>query len=1133
MNKADIIRYWHAVELLQPQTPPPIEKRNSAHDKFTHDVSITENPVLPWSADSLCASQPLPKTEWKGKPKRKIEWHWRHTLYAHLYQHQHVADALDARFGASQGYRESDDSLSALFAISFSHQGHLLTDSFVLSSEAWFLGRVLNNRDWREGFDSDQQTLKNLATSMLGAPFSGETLRDLTCQIRAFLGLDDFFDSIDILENFCFRFLSVPIQTDAPEKPEDPLNSFFLNDLNLVLNELQAGRSSPPLEQYLSRHDSGHRQHIDDPRNAISLLDKLLPERYADACWPAKGHYGLVHAQQFAVNVIHQELQDADGILGINGPPGTGKTTLLRDLIASVICQRADRLAALHRASKAFREGNAQEKIVAQREDANDTGKRRSIYLLDPALFGFEMIVASSNNGAVENITRELPQLDAIDPSWQEEARHFSEIGSLLLNDGAWGLISAPLGSKSNRSRFVSGYFYGDSHHDAHSKAPPSRHSAAGGTGAMPNGGVTSRDDTGLNTSFRCPQPQTPLSSHPSSPPEQASDHPGFEAWLEKKAKANINRTAAEKERIWQQAVAQYEAAKKRSENLRADASRIRQLLDALRNSQHAQAANDARLQQLRQALQECSAKIHGIDQRELQPASDRLKACNQALSDHERLRPGLMANLLTLWGRQRRWAREHVPLDTSYRLARSAFDQISRQIEQLQADKAQTSTGIAALTRHQETLASRSGKLRNELLTLAREHHATCIEKWLECGAAAAEPDIERAEPWQPPDWRKARAEVFIQALRLHQTFLELEASRMRANLSFVNSILQGNTGYGGVSRDGIRSAWASLFMVVPVLSSTFASFDRSFRSLKAAEIGWLLIDEAGQATPQAAVGALWRARRAVVVGDPLQLKPILKVSDAVMEHMRTHYQLDPHWLPNRQSAQTLADAATRWGRMAGPEGEKTWVGLPLVVHRRCDRPMFELANRIAYDNAMVYGTSAPAPGKETPARLPTGWIDVRGASSGNWVPAETEALDTLLRMLADDGVDNADIAVITPFKDVNNKLKELTKGRRIKTGTIHTMQGKEAAVVIFVLGGNTQGDGARNWAVSEPNLLNVAATRAKRRFYVIGDRSDWQNRNLFRDVMDLLPALTLENLTPPLYDTGRPLPSAAASNL
>jgi len=109
---------------------------------------------------------------------------------------------------------------------------------------------------------------------------------------------------------------------------------------------------------------------------------------------------------------------------------------------------------------------------------------------------------------------------------------------------------------------------------------------------------------------------------------------------------------------------------------------------------------------------------------------------------------------------------------------------------------------------------------------------------------------------------------------------------------------------------------------------------------------------------------------------------------------------------------------------------------------------------------------------------------------------------------LLDADGVPPDSIAVITPFQDVRNQLKDRLLGK-IAHGTIHTMQGKEAAVIILVLGGNSENPGARNWAVSQPNLLNVAATRAKRRLYVIGDRNDWRQRNLFCNVMDLLPAI------------------------
>ena len=40
------------------------------------------------------------------------------------------------------------------------------------------------------------------------------------------------------------------------------------------------------------------------------------------------------------------------------------------------------------------------------------------------------------------------------------------------------------------------------------------------------------------------------------------------------------------------------------------------------------------------------------------------------------------------------------------------------------------------------------------------------------------------------------------------------------------------------------------------------------------------------------------------------------------------------------------------------------------------------------------------------------------------------------------------------------------------------------------MVLGADTNSNGAATWAVNEANMMNVAATRAKKEFYIIGDR-------------------------------------------
>jgi ABC-type cobalamin/Fe3+-siderophores transport system ATPase subunit len=100
--------------------------------------------------------------------------------------------------------------------------------------------------------------------------------------------------------------------------------------------------------------------------------------------------------QQFAINTAVEELAEG-GILSVNGPPGTGKTTLLRELIAHNIVERA--------------------KVLARFDKIEDTLAPQGFIV--PELSGYEMIVASSNNAAVENISKELPQKKSLAKEFQ------------------------------------------------------------------------------------------------------------------------------------------------------------------------------------------------------------------------------------------------------------------------------------------------------------------------------------------------------------------------------------------------------------------------------------------------------------------------------------------------------------------------------------------------------------------------------------------------------------------------------------------------------------------------------------------------------------------------------------------
>jgi hypothetical protein len=171
------------------------------------------------------------------------------------------------------------------------------------------------------------------------------------------------------------------------------------------------------------------------------------------------------------------------------------------------------------------------------------------------------------------------------------------------------------------------------------------------------------------------------------------------------------------------------------------------------------------------------------------------------------------------------------------------------------------------------------------------------------------------------------------------------------------------------------------------------------------------------------------------------------------------------------------------------------------LREHYRCHPKIIEFCNKKFYDNQLIVHSAY------TDKRQP---LVVYKTSQGNHARERMNQrqIDIIKQeIIPNEKLENADLGIVTPYRNQTNALQKTFQGTSIKADTVDKFQGRENEVIILSTVDNEISEFTDN-----PNRLNVAVSRAVEQLILVVNGNENEKDN---NISDLIKYIEYNNFS------------------